>query len=280
MTQPLFSPRGIAQLDAMVRPGMLCAFDFDGTLAAITALPEAAATLSALLPGLRALCRVTPVAVITGRAVDDVRRRLGFAPAHVIGNHGAEGLPGSEGSALAQRVDVAAWLRIFARERGPWREPGIHIEDKGASLSLHYRHASDPGAAEQALGERLPLLSPPPRVVAGKRVFNLVPAQAPDKGAALLALMRQCGADTAFYAGDDVTDEDVFGLRDARIFGLRVGAAADSAARWHVAAPADMRDVIESLLARLPGPTGFPDAHQESVRFLFGGKVHQPSRSP
>lgn len=255
MTQPLFSPRGIAQLDAMVKPGMLCAFDFDGTLAAIAALPEAAATLPALLPGLRALCRVVPVAVITGRAVDDVRRRLGFAPARVIGNHGAEGLPGAPESA-ERHGDVAAWLRTFARERGPWREPGIHIEDKGASLSLHYRHASDPHAAELALGERLRLLSPRPRVVAGKRVFNLVPAEAPDKGAALLALMRLCGADTAFYAGDDVTDEDVFRLRDPRVFSLRVGAADDSAAPWHVAGPADMRDVIEVLLARLqPGLT-------------------------
>ena len=251
MTQPLFFTPGMAQLDAIVRPGMLCAFDFDGTLANITALPEAAMTLPALLAGLRELCSLTPVAVITGRSIDDVRRRLGFAPAHVVGNHGAEGLPGWERDALAQRGDVAAWLRVFARESGPWREPGIQIEDKGGSLSVHYRHASDPRAAEAALGARLRLLSPRPRVVGGKAVFNLVPESAPDKGVALRALMTLCGTDAAFYAGDDVTDEDVFALRDPRVFCLRVGAEPDSAADWQVGAPADMRAVVEALLLRL-----------------------------
>jgi trehalose 6-phosphate phosphatase len=251
MTQPLFSAQGMAQLEAIVRPGMLCAFDFDGTLANITAQPEAAATLPALLAGLRELCRVTPVAVITGRAVDDARRRLGFAPAHVVGNHGAEGLPGWERDAIAQREDVAAWLRTFARESGPWRWPGILVEDKGGSLSVHYRHASDPRAAEAALGQRLRMLSPSPRIVAGKQVFNLIPVGAPDKGIALRALMKMCGANAAFYAGDDVTDEDVFARRDPRVFSLRVGAAADSAAPWGVDTVANMREVIDALLLRL-----------------------------
>lgn len=251
MARSFFSAQAGAQLDAIVRPGMLCAFDFDGTLANITPLPEAAATLPELLAGLRELCRATPVAVITGRAVDDARRRLRFAPTQIIGNHGAEGLPGWERAALAQREHVAAWLRAFARESGPWRDPGILLEDKGASLSVHYRHAADPRAAAAALGERLRLLSPRPRLVAGKGVFNLVPMEAPDKGVALRTLMALHGADTAFYAGDDVTDEDVFALRDARIFCLRVGPAPDSAAPWQVDAPADMREVIEALLSRL-----------------------------
>jgi trehalose 6-phosphate phosphatase len=44
-----------------------------------------------------------------------------------------------------------------------------------------------------------------------------------NKGIALQALMKKQGAKAAFFIGDDVTDEDVFSLKDPRIFTVKVG---------------------------------------------------------
>ncbi|TFW08712.1 trehalose-phosphatase, partial [Oxalobacteraceae bacterium OM1] len=38
--QELFSPEGLARLDRIAAPGLLCAFDFDGTLAPIVPRPD------------------------------------------------------------------------------------------------------------------------------------------------------------------------------------------------------------------------------------------------
>ena len=66
-------------------------------------------------------------------------------------------------------------------------------------------------------------LSPPPRIVLGKSVVNVMPPTASHKGTALLEYIRRLDCSAARYVGDDVTDEDVFALRDARILTVRIG---------------------------------------------------------
>ena len=86
----LFTPRGEAALDDVMRLRPLLAFDFDGTLAPIVDRPDDASVPAEVSRCLAELARLHPVAVITGRRVADVRARLAFKPRFVIGNHGAE----------------------------------------------------------------------------------------------------------------------------------------------------------------------------------------------
>ena len=86
----VLSPAGELQLAATMRARPLLAFDFDGTLAPIVARPDQAR----MAPGSPRACASWqangPVAIVTGREVADVRTRLGFEPAYIVGSHGAE----------------------------------------------------------------------------------------------------------------------------------------------------------------------------------------------
>jgi trehalose 6-phosphate phosphatase len=73
----------------------LLAFDFDGTLAPIVDRPQDARVPEPVAQCLQELGSRCAVAIITGRSVEDVKPRLGFAPQFIVGNHGAEQGPGS-----------------------------------------------------------------------------------------------------------------------------------------------------------------------------------------
>jgi len=264
----LFSGEGRRRLDALARQRMLCAFDFDGTLAPIVSRPEDARLPAEMRQSLLALSDHAPVALITGRSVADLRGRLGFEPDFIVGNHGMEGIPGREAQAAAHRALCEGWRRQLAGalEQETY-DPGIQLEDKAYSLSVHYRLASDPERSADALRELFSHLAPQPRLVAGKYVFNLVPEDGMDKGGALERLMALCGARSAIYVGDDVTDEDVFRLRRDDLLSVRIERSARSAAAFYLPHPDDMLPLLRDLVVRLraAGATNWvrdPAAHR------------------
>ena len=250
--QPLFSDAGRHRLDALVRPGMLCAFDFDGTLAPIVERPDDAVLPQETRALLMRLCRQTRVAIITGRAVDDIRPRLGFTPHFVVGNHGLEGLPGREDCAQRHLAVCSTWRRTLESclsdmEGGM----GIFLEDKRYSLSVHYRQTPDPARTERALHALLQTLHPVPRIVGGKAHFSLLPQDAGHKGAALEYMLLESGAAGGIYVGDDVTDEDVFRLGRSDLLTVRVEPGAESAAQFFLPALPDMSLLLRDLVRRV-----------------------------
>ena len=84
----LFSADGEAALVVTMARRPLLAFDFDGTLAPIVARPDDARVPPAVERRLERLSRVLPLAIVSGRRVDDVRARLSFTPRYIVGNHG------------------------------------------------------------------------------------------------------------------------------------------------------------------------------------------------
>lgn len=250
--QPLFSDAGRHRLDALVRPGMLCAFDFDGTLAPIVERPDDAVLPEETRALLMRLCRQTRVAIITGRAVDDIRPRLGFAPHYVVGNHGLEGLPGREDRAQRHLAVCNTWRRTLeSRLSGVEGSTGIFLEDKRFSLSVHYRQTPDPARTERALHALLQTLHPTPRIVGGKALFSLLPQDAGHKGTALEHMLQASGASGGIYVGDDVTDEDVFRLKRSDLLTVRVEPGAESAAQFFLPALQDITFLLRELLRRL-----------------------------
>ncbi|UXH80546.1 trehalose-phosphatase [Roseateles amylovorans] len=199
---------GTQALTQLMQQQPLLAFDFDGTLAPIVMHPDEARVPVEVARQLEHLARRVPVAVITGRQVLDVRHRLGFAPTHIVGNHGAEDeFDGPD-------PGVVLTLKPF-RERADRFEPllsrvGASIEDKGASIAIHYRLAANPVEARAAIDELLSDLPAGVITEPGKRVVNVLVAGAPDKGDALARLCARYGTSAAFYAGDDTNDEPAF----------------------------------------------------------------------
>ncbi len=250
--EDLFSPEGRSALKAALRARPLLAFDFDGTLAPIVERPDDARVEIGVSQRLDSLCRLRPVAVVTGRTVGDVARRLGFSPQFLVGNHGAED-PGQ-----VRGLDVSALDGLRARLAAHAAElyaAGVQVEDKRFSLALHYRLAHDRARALARIDALLVQLDPSLRTFGGKCVVNVVLASAPDKGDAVASLVRRAGCGAAVFVGDDVNDEAVFARAHARWLTVRVGRdEPQSRAGFFLDGHAEMEALLDLMLDHLRAP--------------------------
>ncbi|ABS25339.1 trehalose-phosphatase [Anaeromyxobacter sp. Fw109-5] len=236
---------------------VLLAFDYDGVLAPVVRDPHGAPMRPTTRRLLRRLAELYPVAVVSGRAWRDVERFVGDAVPLVVGNHGFE---------LGEPVAVPE--RVLRRVRG-WRRrleaaldgvPGIHFEDKRSTLAIHYGLARTWRVSERAVYEAANQLEGT-RLIAGKKVLNVLPHDFPSKGDAVRALLSRLGCDAALYAGDDVTDEDAFAVGAPLVFGVHVGSG-QSLAPWRIR---EQREV-DVLLARLVALAEAAPAEVERAR--------------
>ncbi len=238
----VLSGSGLRALERVARSRVLLAFDFDGTLAPIIADPARAAMRSRTRALLEQVARRYPCIVISGRAQADVLRRMRTVGVHgVIGNHGIE--PWRATGALLSRVQ--AWRPSLERDLEGVQ--GLLLEDKGFSLSIHYREASHKARARRTILAAAGTLDGV-RLIAGKQIVNIVPAGAPHKGQALERERRRFGCEQALYVGDDSTDEDAFALAaTGKLLAVRVGRRRDSAASHYLRSQLE----IDRLLVRL-----------------------------
>jgi len=241
----ILDPEGKQVLKGFLTRRTLMAFDYDGTLAPIVNDPSEARMSARTAELLQAIARRYPTVVISGRARRDVQRfLLGIPLLEVIGNHGFESFGAPPRAALRT---VAGWRDVLKPLLA--EAPGIFIEDKRFSLAIHYRQAPDATAAEQRISAAVESLGPV-RIVGGKAVVNVLPAEAPHKGNALLRLCERLGCPHAIYVGDDDTDEDVFALNQPdRILTVRVGSERSSAATYRLHRQADIELLLSAMLA-------------------------------
>lgn len=230
----LFGKAGLAALTNFIEPAALFAFDLDGTLAPIASDPQAIWIPDSVRKYFTRLAARSAVAVITGRSRSDALAHLGAAPRYLLGNHGVEGLPGWSSVENEFADTVNGWQDQLDVLLPLENRRGMTVENKGATLSIHYRQTQNRRTARAFIISALERLHPPPRRLEGKCVENLLPAGAPDKGAALALLMRREGFGKAFFIGDDETDENVFRLDREDIFTVRIGKTPGSRAKFHL----------------------------------------------
>src|SRR4051794_29999525 len=195
--------------------------DVDGTLAPIVRhADDAQVPEPTRAPLIEVAKRYGVVACVSGRRAATARRIVAIGSIAYVGNHGGELLrPGQREAELDP--DVAAYARrgqTFARRH--WTDElhrlRVRAEDKDAIAAYHWRGAPDEAAAEAAVrdlaaeAERQGLA-----VHWGRKVLEVRPPVALDKGRGIVRLLRGADVDAALYVGDDRTDLDAFrGLRD------------------------------------------------------------------
>ena len=191
--------------------------DVDGTLAPIVDRPEDARVPDATRRELERLAdRYTLVACVSGRARADAARVVGVGRVVYVGSHGLELDP----DALAWRDRLVRFARTV-----DWP-----VEDKGVTLTFHYRQAADAQAARALLddaAERARREGIDARW--GRMVLELRPPLPTDKGTAVRRLVADAGIARALYAGDDTTDLDAFAAVHDLEIGVAVAVASDEA---------------------------------------------------
>lgn len=135
--------------------------------------------------------------------VADARPRLSFEPGYLFGNHGAE-RSGADVERLSR--DVEPCRAVLRRHRSGLYEHGIDVEDKRLSLGLHYRLVVDLPPVLQWVDAMIASLRLVIRSCHGRRVPDITPDVAPEKGNALLEVLHDCGASAAWVMGDDAND--------------------------------------------------------------------------
>lgn len=246
-----FSSGGEAALELVMRHRPLLAFDFDGTLTPIVSRPEQAHASQAVALRLHALNQLVPVAIVTGRTIEDARERLGFVPTYLVGNHGAqdEGDPVKTAAFYAGLDPLRAALQAHHLEL---IAAGVRVEDKGLSIALHYRLSRKRAQALSLIQRLLAPLGDVLKVFAGKMVVNAMAKDAPDKADALRTLVQRSGASCAFFAGDDVNDEPVFAAAAGDWFTVRVGRDDPSSkANYFLDGPGEMATLLDCMLVAL-----------------------------
>jgi trehalose 6-phosphate phosphatase len=216
--------------------------DVDGTLAPIVARPEDAGVPPETRAELERLAaRYALVACVSGRASADAAATVGVEQLVYVGTHGLELEPEAERWAAA--------LHEFAAGV-PWP-----AEDKGLSVSFHYRGALDEEAARRELeGVAAAAREAGLRARFGRKVLELLPPIEANKGTAIRRLLRERELRRALYAGDDTTDLDAFAALDDLEVAVRVAVASPegppglrTAADLVVADPAALLDLLRTL---------------------------------
>jgi trehalose 6-phosphate phosphatase len=260
MSRPLFAHLDEVEQQLTTAPALLLCCDLEGTLTPLQEEPEKgelAAPVRQLLQQLAQRDNLT-LAIISGRSLEDLRHRVGVPNLIYASNHGLEisgpELSFVESSAVASRETLQQLITSLSSRLQTIA--GVRVEDKGLTASVHYRQA----AAEEWDEVRrqvhgvLASASHPFMLATGHLVYEIRPRVYWNKGAAFNWIVENLGTagGLPIYLGDDATDEDVFVLLPEAIT-IKVGSGAETAARYRVNSPAEVRDFL-AWLAHLPCP--------------------------
>jgi trehalose 6-phosphate phosphatase len=230
--------------------------DFDGTLTPIVETPDMARLSKPARNALEAISKWPQfqLIIISGRSLEDIQDRVGVKDAIYAGNHGFEIKgPGMEFRGLsspAYRKQLGDLKREMNEKLDEF--PGAFIEDKGETLSVHYRQVKEEqrGGVEQLI-ERIAesyFSKKEIRYSTGKKVFEIRPPLDWGKGKAVMWILeRKKGF--PIYIGDDSTDEDAFLALGGMGITVHVGNQDTSRAQYYL----NDTDEVVKFLELLPG---------------------------
>jgi trehalose-phosphatase len=273
----------VAGVVAARRPAIF--FDFDGTLSEIVDQPGAATLVPGADKALRALAALYPVAILSGRGLEDIRDRVCIPGLWYAGSHGfeivdAEGVyHGNETAAQAVPLLEQAAAELTEKLASI---PGVAVEHKRYAVAVHYRNAAPEAAAAVTAAVHTVGNGSGLKVTAGRKVVELRPNVEWDKGKTLGWILDQVSGEESLlpiFIGDDLTDEDGFDavLHDGIGIVVRHSEDGDRAtgARFCLDNPDEVRQFVERLVEQC-------DINRQTLggpwSFTFGGYIPEQER--
>ena len=264
--ESLPSALGDSTVDSLVRRSreLVVFLDYDGTLTGIVNDPPKAVISKETRDVLRSLTALCTVGILSGRDVQVVKKLVGLQGMIYAGSHGFDIIMPD-----GRRLDNARWDAFLPFLDEAERElhrllkgiPGAFAERKRFAIAVHYRLV-DPRRVKEVrkrFESVASTFSSTLRRSGGKKVFELLPNVAWDKGKALLYLLsvlklddRAQGEVLPIFVGDDLTDETAFRALRRRGLGILVEDAGrerqrGTLARYSLRDPDEVRLFLERL---------------------------------
>lgn len=242
---------------------LLLLSDFDGTLSPIVGRPEEAELPRDTRRALESLsgCSRVSVAVISGRALSDIKNRAGILGITYVGNHGLE-IDGPRLKYIHPRAEAVRPVirQLYSTLSGALSEfRGAFVEDKGITLSVHYRlvRRNEIAALMRVCEEIVGALRSEGeiRTTEGKKVYEIRPGVLWNKEDAIVLLLSSVSQSAgksgslAIFLGDDLTDEGGFKVVDKHGgISIFVGeGSANTRASYSLGSPGEVAEFLERL---------------------------------
>jgi trehalose 6-phosphate phosphatase len=198
---------------------VLLLFDYDGTLAPIVPQPDLAilpTETKNFLVDLNNLDKYI-LGVVSGRSLKDISARVGIEGIIYAGNHGLE-IRGPNLNFIHKEAIQLEALQSHICEQLRHEMagiPGVIVENKGLSLSVHYRLTPDDAVEKIHMiltAAVSPLLKAGNlKITHGKKVLEVRPNVSWGKGQAIAKIQKAFPqASLTIFFGDDLSDEDGF----------------------------------------------------------------------
>jgi len=240
---------------------LLICLDYDGTLSPIAPIPQQATLPKKTRHLLRALAETPSVrlAIISGRALADVKAMVGIPAIVYSGNHGFE----VEGPGIRFRPRIpSSYRRLLARLEKELKKQlegmkGVIVENKRPVLAVHYRMSPSKNIPKiQKIFRKITghsALKKYIRTIKGKMVLEVQPPLDWNKGKIILWLLAKHKSAAwdkntlPVYVGDDITDEDAFGALKNKGITVFVGRPRTSSAQYCLSGT----DEVQTFLKRI-----------------------------
>lgn len=251
-----YQQTSLAQLISYQRLGVIT--DVDGTISPIVERPDDAYVTPRNIELLTALSQQLPlVAAVSGRSAADIHGRVAIEGLEYIGNHGLERWQDGQVAVMPAVASYRPNLEAAKTAVQQHQVAGLWVEDKQATLTVHYRQTADP---ETFASEFRPLLQEIAtqqgiRLFEGRMIFELRPPVDAHKGTALQTLINEYQLEAAVFLGDDVTDVDAMRVgqtlrQSGQCYVLNLGVSGTDT-------PASVLETADMLTAGVAGTESF-----------------------
>ncbi|PIP20018.1 MAG: trehalose-phosphatase [Candidatus Omnitrophica bacterium CG23_combo_of_CG06-09_8_20_14_all_40_11] len=235
--------------------------DYDGTLTPIVSTPGKAFISQEVKELLIELSRSPKckLAIISGRALKDIKNKVGLKNIIYVGNHGLE----IEGPKIKFASPISPRCRAGLEHiksdltQKLYSIKGAILEDKGLSISIHYRLV-DKKDIQEFLSIFNEISAPyivrgKIKVNSGKKVYEIRPPVMWDKGKVVLWLLArqqfllEKNKILPVYIGDDVTDEDAFRALKKKGLTIFVGEQGNSEAQYYLKTTEEVTEFLRLI---------------------------------
>lgn len=240
--------------------------DFDGTLTPIREHPD----LANLSEEVRQILvkfshdRTFFLGIITGRSLRQIKKLVNVPGVLYAANHGIElegpGIRFSSSEAKKARCNLwHIYMRLFNSLR---HIEGVYLEDKGYTISLHYRLVKKTSDVEFITKTLTSIIQPylERKILSlstGKMVYEIRPPVKWNKATTIQWLLTNyfplefSGDALLVYLGDDQADIEVFTALSGKRLMIFVGTPSDtSAADYYLHSPEEVKTFLELLYQR------------------------------